>query len=160
MDEKWPLLSFSCIRQLKKLSLVLVATAHNYVPDAWEIPDTVPTFESVYIASSMAIVKRISERIPLLEELEFSGGLDLGKAHYLRGLKHLRSLECIYPSGFLQGVESGEEDLSAWIRNKFPLSSNQPIVDVDEEESWIRDHIYREYCSLQAEIRAPFKHVF
>jgi hypothetical protein len=92
----------------------------------------------------MEIVKRLSERIPLLEELEFRGGLDLEKSHYLEGFRNLRSLKWIYPSGFLGGAES-EGDLKAWILNEFKSSPNKPTVDVLEVERWFLDPEYQEY---------------
>jgi hypothetical protein len=148
IDETWPLLSCSCIRQLKKLRLVLEAEAWIQSEADWtdwsDVPSTVPSLELVYIASSMEIVKRLSERIPLLEELEFRGGLDLEKSHYLGGFKNLRSLKWIYPSGFLGGAES-ERDVNVWILNEFRSSPNKPIVDVLEVGHWFQSPDYPEY---------------
>jgi hypothetical protein len=80
----------------------------------------------------MHVVKKLTEYLPLLEDLKLWAGLDLGEAHYLNGFSFLKSLCWNFPLGCIEGRSSDEEDLNARIRRIFRNGARVPDVSIQE----------------------------
>jgi hypothetical protein len=78
----------------------------------------------------MFVVKKLTEYLPLLEDLKLWAGLDLGEAHHLDRFRFLNSLCWHYPLGYIDWGNSDEEDLNARIRQVFRNGARTPEVSI------------------------------
>jgi F-box domain len=100
MEEQFQLLSCLCLAQLKTIELSM--------PCNRSVPDD-ESFVSYYVENCMKVVSKMVDKMPLLEEVELWGGLDMNGVHVLGRLQNLKKLRWIVSEDrYVKGMGSGD----------------------------------------------------
>lgn len=100
MEEQFQLLDCSCLAYLKTIELAM--PCHRSVPED-------ENFVSYYVENCMKAVTKMVNKMPLLEEVELWGGLDINGLHVLGGLQSLKKLKWIISEDrYVKGMGSGD----------------------------------------------------
>jgi hypothetical protein len=96
-------LQAKCLRTLTHLEVELKPIRKVKITEEWGPPI------GEYIASSMFVVGKVAQCLPLLEDAVFWAGLDISKVRLLSSLRYLERLSWNCPMGCVIGLDSNAE---------------------------------------------------
>jgi hypothetical protein len=128
---EWQILSLPSLTDLRTIRLETLFRPEGRLTAA---------HRSSYIDYCMQILDTVTSRMPLLEDVHFSAGLDFSRLHYFNRLAHLKKLELNPPAGYIRTpAPLGVEELTKTVTSVLRSFYQDAQVKFSVEDWDIRD---------------------
>jgi hypothetical protein len=128
---EWQILSLPSLTDLRTIHLETLFRPEGRLTAA---------HRSSYIDYCMQILDTVTSRMPLLEEVHFSAGLDFSRLHYFNRLANLKRLELNPPAGYIRTpAPLGVEELTRTVTSVLRSFYQDAQVKFSVEDWDIRD---------------------
>jgi hypothetical protein len=128
---EWQVLSLPSLTELRTIRVEILFRPEGRLTAA---------HRSSYIDYCMQILDTVTSRMPLLEEVHFSAGLDFSRLHYFNRLANLKRLELNPPAGYIRTpAPLGVEELTRTVTSILRSFYQDAQVKFSVEDWDIRD---------------------